>query len=158
MQTAVLHKGLLEKCRVCNPDLIESDDRKRRRKTKGEVTLDLYVRRQVAQELGEDEPTKDERFVLLQKFGVTAPRIDRQVTRPKWMKESEWKRKLNEWYKATKGLVAQIPPARRPTNHTPWREIRFKNPQAQQRHQQRQRDTRTFRPNSGRGPTVSHPS
>jgi hypothetical protein len=101
----------METCRVCNPDLKDADSRKRNRKSKGEVTLDLYVRRQVSQELGEDEPTKDQRFVLLQKYGVTAPRIDRQITKPSWMGVSEWKRKMNEWYKATKGLVAQTPPA-----------------------------------------------
>jgi hypothetical protein len=146
----------METCRVCNPDLKDADNRKRNWKPKGEVTLDLYVRRQVSQELGEDEPTKDQRFVLLQKYGVTAPRIDRQITRPKWMKGAEWKRKMNEWYKATKGLVAQTPPARRPTAR-PWKDIKFKNPQAQQRHEQRQRDTRTPRRNFGPTRTATRP-
>lgn len=84
----------------------------KRRKTRVKMTLDLYVRRQVSAELGDDEPTKDERFILLQKFGVTAPRIDRQMTKPSWMGEAEWKRKLNDWYKSTKGLVPQTQPRR----------------------------------------------
>jgi hypothetical protein len=70
------------------------------------VSLDVVIRRQVASDLGEDEPQKDERFQLLQKYGVAAPRIDRLMTKPNWMPVAEWKRKLNDWYKLTKGLVA----------------------------------------------------
>src|SRR5208282_3460813 len=73
--------------------------------TKG-ATLDIALRRQVAADLGEDEPTKDQRYVLLQKFGVVSPKIDRLATKPNWMSIAEWKRKQNEFYKATKGLVA----------------------------------------------------
>jgi hypothetical protein len=73
--------------------------------TKG-ATLDIALRRQVAAELGEDEPTnKNERYVLLQKFGVVSPKIDRGVTKPSWMSIQEWKRKSNEWYQATKGMT-----------------------------------------------------
>lgn len=69
------------------------------------VPIEVSIRRQVSEELGDDEPTKDEKFVLLQKYGVTAPRIDRFVTKPNWMGVAEWKRKQNDWFKATKGLV-----------------------------------------------------
>lgn len=121
------------------------------------VPVEVSVRRQVSEEIGEDEPLKDEKFILLQKFGVTAPRIDRLVTKPNWMGVSEWKRKQNEWLKATKGLVnpsqrsrnfrpqrnsqqplstqrsestprgATTSPTSKP-GHRPWREIRHKNP------------------------------
>lgn len=104
-QTAVLHKGLLLDCKVCNPPT-ETQEKRERRKRRGPVSLDMVIRRQVAADLGEDEPQKDERFQLLQKYGVAAPRIDRLVIKPNWMGVVEWKRKQNEWYKATKGMVA----------------------------------------------------
>lgn len=128
------------------------------------VPVEVSVRRQVSEELGDDEPTKDEKFVLLQKYGVTAPRIDRFVTKPSWMGVAEWKRKQNDWFKATKGLVGSSQRPRsnyrpQPNSHQqhsqpttrPWRKIRFKNPAAQQRHQQdnRLRGTRESLPNSG---------
>jgi len=73
--------------------------------TKG-VPLDVTLRRQVAAELGEDEPTdKNKRYILLQKYGVVTPKIDRLVTKPAFMSEAEWKRKSNEWYQATKGMI-----------------------------------------------------
>ena len=85
------------------------------------VPVEVSIRRQVSEEIGDDEPTKDEKFVLLQKYGVTAPRIDRLVTKPNWMGVSEWKRKQNDWFKATKGLVsaAQRPRSSfRPTSNS----------------------------------------
>lgn len=105
-QGAVLHKGLLLDCRVCNPPTETQEKRVRRARSKTGVSLDVVIRRQVAFDLGEDEPKKDERFQLLQKYGVAAPRIDRQMTKPNWMGVAEWKLKLNDWYKLTKGLVA----------------------------------------------------
>lgn len=103
-QGAVLHKGLLTECKVCN-STTETQEKRRSKRSKTGVSLDVVIRRQVAFDLGEDEPQKDERFQLLQKYGVAAPRIDRLVTRPPWMSIAEFKRKLNEWYKNTKGLV-----------------------------------------------------
>jgi hypothetical protein len=106
--SSVIHQGLWETCRVCNPASESKEKRKwRKPKVTKSATAEIYVRRQVAAELGEDEPTKDEKFALLQKYGVTAPRIDRRVTKPAWKSEVEWKRQLNEFYKATKGLVPQ---------------------------------------------------
>ncbi len=69
------------------------------------LPIEVAVRRQVASEIGEDEPTKDQKFILFQKFGVAAPRIDRLITKPNWMEVSTWKRKVNEYFQATKGLV-----------------------------------------------------
>ena len=104
----VIHKGLWATCRVCNPASVNTEKRKwRKAKVTGSTTADVYIRRQVAAELGEDEPTKEEKFSLLQKYGVTPPRIDRRVTKPHWKSETEWKRQLAEFYKATKGLVPQ---------------------------------------------------
>ena len=69
-------------------------------------TLDLAVRRQVAYDLGPDaEPSSDEKFQLLQKYGVAAARIDRAVTRPKWMSEGRWKTLRAEWFQLTRNLV-----------------------------------------------------
>jgi len=81
------------------------------------VPVEVSIRRQVSEELGDDEPTKEQKYALLQKYGVTAPRIDRLVTKPIWMGVAEWKRKQNDWFKATKGLVnpQQRPRSFRPT-------------------------------------------
>lgn len=103
-QGAVLHKGLLRDCKVCNSST-ETQERREHRKRRGPVSLDMVIRRQIATDLGEDEPRKDERFQLLQKYGVATPRIDRLVTRPSWMPIAEFKRKLNDWYKNTKGMI-----------------------------------------------------
>ena len=80
------------------------------------VPVEVSIRRQVSEEIGDGEPTKDQKFVLLQKYGVTAPRIDRLVTKPNFMGVSEWKRKQNDWFKATKGLVS---PSQRPRFNRP---------------------------------------
>ena len=81
----VIHKGLWATCRVCNPASVNTEKRKwRKAKVTGSTTADVYIRRQVAAELGEDEPTKEEKFSLLQKYGVTPPRFDRRVTKPHW--------------------------------------------------------------------------
>ncbi len=69
------------------------------------VPVEVAIRRQVAAEIGEDEPTKDQKFILLQKYGATAPRIDRLATKPNWMGVPTWKRLQNDWFKMTKGLV-----------------------------------------------------
>ncbi len=101
------------------------------------VPQEVAVRRQVAEDIGDAEPTRDEKFILLQKYGVTAPRIDRLVTKPKWMEEQTWKRKQNEWSKATHGLVKGFQPKRRnpaqpqnpgqkPYSHKKWATIKHK--------------------------------
>jgi len=104
-QGAVLHKGLLTECKVCNSTTETQEKRTRKARSKTGVSLDVVIRRQVAADLGEDEPQKDERFQLLQKYGVATPRIDRLMTKPNWMGVAEWKRKLNDWYKLTKGMI-----------------------------------------------------
>jgi hypothetical protein len=65
------------------------------------------VRRQVSFELGgpDAEPTKDQKFQILQKYGIAAARIDRGVTKPKWMTEAAWNEKRAQFYKMTTGLV-----------------------------------------------------
>lgn len=163
---SVIHKGLLSECVICNPPT-EAREKRERRKKSGVPTLDVTIRRQVSAELGEDEPQKDERFQLLQKYGVAAPRIDRFVTKPKWMGVAEWKCKQNEWYKATKGLVVpqqrrtfspnqrHSSPQQRPANAAgdtsrrtskPWSQIKHKNPNHPSN---LRRDTRAFPRNSG---------
>ena len=118
------------------------------------VPLDIAVKRLVAEEIGDVEPTRDEKFVLLQKYGVVAPRIDRQVTRPLWMGESEWKRKQNNWFKMTQGLTRRYQsPRQRPNSQSkPYQKPPFQrapNPSLRKKFRTDQRPTtRNFRPNS----------
>ena len=130
MSIFVLHNGLMEDCQQCNPHEREAKEKK----VKVKMTSDLSVRREVAEELGED-PREGERFQMLQKYGIAAPRIDREVRRPKWMKVSSFKRKLNEWIQATKGRTRRsqqhFRPSIRPQNQSPSIQ-----------------GTRNFRPNS----------
>ena len=149
----VVHSGLWIDCKNCNPEFkAKKDKREKRSRVKGKVTLEVYVRRQVSEELGEDEG-KDAKFQLLQKYGIAAARIDRQATRPNWMGEAEWKRKQNDWYRATKGLVAPQQQSRVP------RVIldKYGKPLART-FVPRQRDTRESHRNFGRGPTANRPS
>lgn len=132
----------------------------KRKKKRGAMTLEVNVKRQLSAEIGEDELPQGEKFILLQKYGVAAPRIDRLVTKPTWMEERLWRQKNNDWMRATKGLVparqqprtspnVSRPPAGNPSQRTskPWSQIKFKNPQAQQRHERQNQTTRTSRPN-----------
>jgi hypothetical protein len=95
------------------------------------------VRRQVSFELGgpDAEPTKDAKFQILQKYGIAAARIDRGVTKPKWMTEAAWNEKRAQFYKMTTGLVPRE---------------QFKRTSRYSRVPQRNRpqDSRNFRPNS----------
>src|SRR5271166_5426608 len=54
-QKAVLHKGLLADCKVCNPTTETQEKRSRKTRSKTGVSLDVVIRRQVAFDLGEDE-------------------------------------------------------------------------------------------------------
>lgn len=130
------------------------------------VPLEVGVRRQVAEEIGDAEPTRDEKFILLQKYGVAAPRIDRLVTKPKWMGESTWKRKLNEWSKMTHGLVKGFQPKKRfpqqsqpgegrpPQKHSrPWR-----GDKTGRYNSRRPNNSNNSRPNSARVQTGNRPN
>lgn len=137
-----VHKGLWLECKVCPHTAEELEQRKKERRerpqqrhkrTDTSTTLDTIVRRQVSAELGgpEAEPTKDEKFQILQKYGIAAARIDRGVKKPKWMTEAEWNRKRSEFYQATKGLVPKDQLKRNPRQY----------PRHQQ-HQPRHQDSR----------------
>lgn len=95
----------MTECLVCSPEYRPKKRDFKPRRRSGEATLDINVRRQIAAEFGDDEPTKDEKFQMLQKYGVAAPRIDRQITKPSWQETSVWKRKSNDFFQATRGLV-----------------------------------------------------
>lgn len=69
------------------------------------IPAEVSVRRQVAEEIGDAEPTRDQKYILLQKYGAVVTVVDRRVTKPNWMSISTWKRKLNEWFAITKGVV-----------------------------------------------------
>lgn len=105
-QRTKLHGGLMVACKICSPDYKKKkrrgvDEPKRERVT----TLEGYLKRVIAEEIGEEELTKDFRFQVMQKFGTIAPRIDRRVTKPSWMSVAEWNRKRQEFHTQTVGLI-----------------------------------------------------
>lgn len=132
-------------CKVCTP---EQKPKRRSREDRPKVerratTLDGVLRRQLAEEIGDTELSKDQRFAMLQKLGMAQVRIDRKVTKPSWKDEKTWRQEQNEWFKATKGLVpvtqfkknvapkatlATAKPGVRPTRTSrPWSQIRHKS-------------------------------
>ena len=143
-QRTKLHGGLMADCAVCTPDRKKKRrDREDRPTRERATTLDGYLRRQMSEEIGEDELSKDFRFQLMQKYGSIAPRIDRRVTKPSWMEESQWKSLKQEFHNLTKGLVPsqqfatkkQFPSrsnsqsqtqASAPRSSRPWSQIRHK--------------------------------
>lgn len=103
---ARIHAGLWVACVTCNPEFKPKREKfVRKEKRTGSMTAEVAVKRQLAAEIGEDEIQSDKKFVLLQKYGVAAPRIDRQVQKPTWMEVKEWRQKQNDWFRATKGLA-----------------------------------------------------
>ena len=92
-----------------NPDRVVKKKRYTFSKPKFEkvTSPENTARRQMMEEIGEDELSKDFRFQLMQKYGVIAARIDRKVTKPNWMEASVWKVLKQEFHLATKGLVPQ---------------------------------------------------
>lgn len=77
------------------------EKRKPVRKTRRVLTLEGNLRRAVALEIGDEEVSREEHFQLLEKFGVAQPRFTKNVKKPNWMEESEWKAKSNklaQWF------------------------------------------------------------
>lgn len=161
---------------VLEAELLEGmpSPRKQKRVTKKKfystknVPQEVAVRRQVAEEIGDAEPTRDEKFILLQKYGVAAPRIDRLVTKPKWMGETTWKRKMNEWSKMTHGLVKGFQPKRKPQPSLPQKHVQYQKPvpglkgsrpwsQIKHKRPSRPSNSNNSRPNSARGLTANRP-
>ena len=151
-----VHAGLWTDCKNCNPDW---KPKKRDRKdvkpkyTSGQVSVDIAIRRQIAAELGDEEPNKDVKFALLQKYGAAAARIDRNVTKPAWQEEKVWNQQKAQFDKTVKGLVPREvrPSASSQTakgTHHKWATIRHKNPQAQARHEQKHGSSNKSRSNS----------
>lgn len=150
-----IHSGSWLECKVCPhsaEELAQKREKKERtfrRKRMAAATVDLAVRRQVAYELGPDaEPTSEEKFQILQKFGVAAARIDRAVTKPKWMTEGLWRTKQAEFKQATRGLV----PRDRETKYDPKN-----NRTRSHNHNSQPRNYSGSRPNSVQAPTVARP-
>jgi hypothetical protein len=103
-----VHAGLWLDCKNCNPDWKpKKRDRKdaKPRYSGGEVSVGIAIRRQVAAELGEEEPTAAQKSALNQKYGATDPIIDRRVTKPIWQEESVWMNKKAKYDQAVTGLV-----------------------------------------------------
>jgi hypothetical protein len=111
MYKAKLHGGKMEDCKTCTP--IQKKKRERRDFKPGRQragTVELTIRRQMAEAVGEEELSKDARLALQLHYGLIAPRIDRRFTRPRWMTEATWKIKRQEFHNATKGLVPTYRP------------------------------------------------
>lgn len=135
MHQAKLHSGKMGDCKVCTPIQKKKRERKdyapRRQKA---TTVELTIRRQMSEEIGEEELSKDSRFAVMMHYGLIAPRIDRRVTKPTWMEESKWKVLKQEFHNATKGLVPSYRPATprtlAPSTPSPrnkkWSEIKHK--------------------------------
>ena len=105
-QRTKLHGGLMADCADCTPDRKKKRrDREDRPTRERATTLDGDLRRQMSEEIGEDELSKDFRFQVMQKYGTIAPRIDRRVTKPSWMSVAEWNRKRQEFHTQTVGLI-----------------------------------------------------
>lgn len=117
------------------------------------VPLDVAIRRLISEELGEAEPTREQKSALLQKYGILAARIDRRITKPYWIGEREWRQRLSNWYKMTKGLVERFQPRRpqHPNQGQPQKHQGFKTkPWSHKKGNQQHRPTTpTTRPNSG---------
>lgn len=109
-QKSKLHNGLQADCTTCTPP-DPNKKKKRERKDYDKPkrvragTLEMVLRRQMAEEIGEDELSKDFRFQIMQHYGLIAPRIDRGITKPSWKSESEWKRQKQEFHTQTRGLI-----------------------------------------------------
>lgn len=140
-QKSKLHAGLQADCKVCTPE--QKTKRRKYEAPKAErvTTLEGTLRRQISEEIGEDELTKEFRFALLQKFGMATVRIDRKVTKPTWKEEKQWRQETNDWFRATKGLVpavqtkrtprvipATVKPGVHPTKRVPQFRVRFSKP------------------------------
>ena len=120
-QRTKLHNGLMSDCITCTPDRKKKRERKGYDKPKRvrAGTLEMVLRRQMSEEIGEDELSKDSRFQVMQHYGLIAPRIDRRVTKPNWMEVSRWKVLKQEFHNLTKGLVPEYRSSKpRPTNPT----------------------------------------
>ena len=129
-----LHNGLMADCAVCTPDRKKKRrDRDDRPKRERATNIEGYLKRQMAEEIGEDELSKDFRFQLMQKYGTIAPRIDRRVTRPSWMEESRWKTLKQEFHNLTKGLVPSQQFSPKPTNRSASTSNSLRNPLQSQR-------------------------
>jgi hypothetical protein len=111
----ILHKGLWAECKTCNPPKEDEKKEFREKREKREMTPDLFARRLVNQEIGDDEATFFQRSMLLQKYGVSAPRIDKRVNRPFWITDQTWKAKLPIYFRELNrtGLVTRYQEKRR---------------------------------------------
>ncbi len=157
-----IHRGSWLECKMCHHTdeelhwRREKKDRVLRHKRIAAGTPDLAVRRQVAFELGPDaEPTSDQKFQLLQKFGVAAARIDRAITRPKWMTEGRWKTLKAEWFQLTKNLVPKEQFKRTPRPVMSKQEQ--ESQQRRQHHSYPQRNSSDSRQSYAPARTVSRP-
>lgn len=80
---------------------VRREKRKPVRRTRRVLSLEGHLRRSVAQEIGDDEISREEHFQLLEKFGVSQPRFTKNVKKPSWMEEETWKKlsnKLAQWF------------------------------------------------------------
>jgi hypothetical protein len=68
------------------------------------LPVNVAMRRQAAEEFGED-PTRLQRDAVMMKYGIHDPVIDRNVKKPYWKSEVVWKNELKQFVQDTQGLV-----------------------------------------------------
>ena len=97
------------------------------------LTVEQDVRKQMMEELGESEPqihqtyhkkargnliidpkcpacrVSERRFMLSQKYGLVAPRLDTRIRRPLWMKGgAKWRKQLEQWQKTVRRVRQEM--------------------------------------------------
>src|SRR5882672_10262609 len=110
-----IHAGPMATCRVCTPE--QKPKRRKDAKPKFEAIVGQDVvsalKRQLNEEVGDDELNQLQQFALLQKCGAVAVRAERKLTRPAWVEENVWKTRINQWSEITRG-VATVYQQKRP--------------------------------------------
>lgn len=66
------------------------------------MTVDDAVRQQIREEIGDAEITEDQKFTLLQKYGIAKPVLDKKLNNPGWVPDIDgggdtWKRRKQLW-------------------------------------------------------------
>src|SRR5882672_6829446 len=93
-----IHAGPMAACRVCTPE--QKPKRRKDLKPKFEAIVGQDVvsalKRQLNEEVGDDELNQLQQFALLQKFGAVAVRVERKLTKPSWLEEQTWKSRINQ--------------------------------------------------------------
>lgn len=103
------------------------------------MTVDENVRQQMVAEIGEDELTSDQRYMLVQKYGLVIPRINFRnlgIKKPSWMNPLEWGIRRTAW----KTLIKSI------FRHQSRPQVRQVRPQIPKQYRERPTNNPKFSP------------